>query len=516
MARLRILHNLRLLSLLLLIIAPAAAPLWAQSGAAPVRAQSAGVPDLAGLDRYIEQARRAWGIPGLAIAVVRDDSVIFARGFGDREAGSGARVDEHTLFAIASTTKAFTVAALGILVDEGKLRWDDPVRRHLPDFELGDPYVTRQVTIRDLLTHRVGVAREDNVWIAAPFDRPELVRRARHLAQARGFREGYDYNNLMYVVAGEVVAAASGMSWNEFVETRLFAPLEMRRTTSRFEMVQLRDNVSGAHTGTGKQLVVMDRRDYDALGPAGSVFSSAREMAQWVRLHLNRGTYHGRRLLAEATLEEMHTPQVVMRTDSTTHRMFPTQNFSAYGLGWRLEDYHGRKVVQHTGAVNYTRTQVGLIPAEGIGVVVMANLSSSSLQTALMYRVFDLLLGLPETDWSAEYLALAERSAARSAESAARTKSSREEKTRPSVALEAYAGTYTDSLYGEVTVAVEGKRLVLRYSPDYVADLEHWHHDTFQGRWRSRGFGESFVTFGLDARGRVRSLELEGFTTFRR
>jgi hypothetical protein len=166
--------------------------------------------------------------------------------------------------------------------------------------------------------------------------------------------------------------------------------------------------------------------------------------------------------------------------------------------------------------VNYTRTQVGMIPSEGIGVVVMANLSSSSLQTALMYRVFDLLLGLPETDWSGEYLALAERSAARSAEGAARTKASRADKTRPSVRLEEYAGTYADSLYGEVTVAVEGGRLVLRYSPDYVADLEHWHHDTFQGRWRSRGFGESFVTFGLDARGRVRSLELEGFTTFRK
>jgi CubicO group peptidase (beta-lactamase class C family) len=483
------------------------------TGTAPLRAQS---DALAGLDSYIEESRRAWGIPGLAIAVVRGDSVIFARGYGEREAGGGAPVDEHTLFAIASTTKAFTAAALGILVDEGVVSWDDPVRRHLPGFELSDPYVARQVTIRDLLTHRVGVAREDNVWIAAPVERPELVRRTRHLAQTRGFREGYDYNNLMYVVAGEVVAAAAGVSWEEFVETRLFSPLGMRRSTPRYDVVQARDNVSGAHTGSGKQLVVMDRRDYDALGPAGSVFSSAREMAQWVRLHLNRGSYGGQRLLAEGTVDEMHTPQVVMRIDSTTRRLSPTQNFSAYGLGWRLEDYHGRKIVQHTGAVNYTRTQVGLIPSEGIGVVVMANLSSSSLQTALMYRVFDHLLGLPPTDWSAEYLALAERSAARSAANATRTKAARTERTRPSLALEAYTGTYADSLYGEVNIALEGGRLVLRYSPDYVADLEHWHHDTFQGRWRSRGFGESFVNFGLDARGRVRSLELEGFTTFRK
>src|SRR5690606_20125714 len=388
------------------------------SGAAPLRAQA---PDLSALDAYIEEARRAWGIPGLAIAIVHSDSVIFARGYGVREYGRDGPVDEHTLFAIASTTKAFTAAALGMLVDEGVVDWDDPVRRHLPGFELGDPYVSRHVTIRDLLTHRVGVAREDNVWIAAPFDRSELVRRARHLEQRRGFRDRYDYNNIMYVVAGEVVAAASGVSWDDFVETRIFEPLGMRRTTSRFETVQARDNVSSSHIRSGGRIIVMDRRDYDALGPAGSVFSSVWEMAQWVRLHLNGGTYQGRRLLQPETVEEMHTPQVVMRIDSVARRMFPTQNFAAYGLGWRLHDYHGRKVVQHTGSVNYTRTQVGMIPSEGIGVVVIANLSSSSLQTALMYRVFDMFLGLPERDWSAEYLALAERSAARPAASARET-----------------------------------------------------------------------------------------------
>lgn len=477
------------------------------AGASPARAQSG---RLAGLDAYIEKAMREWEVPGLAIAVVRNDSVIFARGYGVREYGKEGRVDEHTLFAIASTSKAFTVAALGMLVDSGVVDWDDPVRKHLAAFELQDPYVTRHVTIRDLLTHRVGVAREDNVWIAAPFDRPEILRRVRHLDQIRGFREGYDYNNLMYMVAGEVVAAASGMSWDDFVETRIFRPLGMTRTTSRFDVVQRRDNVSSSHIRENGRIVVMDRRNYDALGPAGSIFSSVYEMAQWVRLHLNGGTYGGKRLLGRETLEEMHSPQVVIRMDSVTRRMFPTQNFAAYGLGWRLQDYHGRKVVQHTGSVNYTRTQVGMIPSEGIGVVAIANLSSSSLQTALMYRVFDMLLGLPERDWSREYLELARRSTDRS--EAEERKASR----GPSLPLEAYAGTYADSLYGEVNVSLENGRLVLRYSPDYVADLEHWQFDTFRGHWRSTGFGWSNVTFGLDAQGRVRTLELQGFTTFRK
>jgi len=505
--------RLRRFSFVFLFLAASASPAWAQTAAPAARARSA--DPLAGLDAYIEQARRAWEIPGLAIAIVRDDSVIFARGYGVREHGRDAPVDEHTLFAIASTTKAFTVAALGMLVDEGALNWDDPVRKHLPGFELQDPYVTRNVTIRDLLTHRVGVAREDNVWIASPFDRPEIIRRLRHLDQVNGFRHGYSYNNLMYMVAGEVVAAAADTSWDAFVEERLFRPLGMTRTTSRFDVVQTRDNVSSSHIRSGGQIIVMDRRNYDALGPAGSIFSSVWDMAQWIRLHLNGGVYEGKRLLKKETIEEMHTPQVVIRMDSVTRRMFPTQNFSAYGLGWRLHDYHGRKVVQHTGSVNYTRTQVGMIPSEGIGVVVIANLSSSELQTALMYRVFDLLLGLPETDWSAEYLALEQRSRTSASAGAAEAEVKAAQRG-PSLPLDAYTGVYSDSLYGDVTVALEDGRLVLRYSPDYVADLEHWRFDTFRGRWRSRGFGQTTVTFGLDSRGRVRSLELQGFTTFRR
>lgn len=481
--------------------------------ASPIRAQTPGFEEL---DAYIERARRAWGVPGLAISIVSNDSVVFARGYGVLEHGRDSPVDEHTLFAIASTTKAMTAAALGMLVDEGTLDWDDPVRRHLPHFELADPYVARHTTVRDLLTHRVGVAREDNVWIAAPIERSEIVRRVRHLDQESGFREGHYYNNLMYVVAGEVLAAAAGVAWDDFVAERIFEPLGMRRTTSRFEGVQARDNVSSSHVRSGGRILVMDRRNYDALGPAGSVFSSAWDMAQWIRLHLNGGTFEGRRLLARETLEEMHTPQVVMRMDSTVRRMFPTRNFGAYGLGWLIHDYHGRKVVQHTGSVNYTRTQVGMIPSEGIGVVVMANLSSSTLQTALMFKVFDLLLGLPETDWSAEYLALAQRSATQAAGRNAPVKAAGAEARGPSLPLEEYTGTYADPLYGEVSVLSEGGRLVLRYSPDYVADLEHWHFDTFRARWRTAGFGSAFVTFGIDARGRARSLELEGFTIFRR
>lgn len=490
------------------------AALLAAAGPAPVAGQAP--PELAGLDGYIEAAVDDWGVPGLAIAVVKDDSVIFAGGYGERVVGSGESVDGNTLFAIASTTKAMTVAALGMLVDEGLVDWDDRVTKHLPGFELEDPYVTRHLTIRDLLSHRTGVSRSDNVWIAAPFDRPEVLRRARFLEQTRGFRAGYGYNNIMYMVAGEVVAAASGMEWPRFIETRLFAPLGMERSTPRSVVVAERENVAGSHTRSDGEILAVEHRDYDALGPAGSVFSSAREMARWVRLHLGYGELDGIRLLDSATVAEMHAPQTVIPVDSIDRRLWPSTHFRAYGFGWRMQDYRGRKVVQHTGSVNYMRTQVGMIPEEGIGFVAFTNLSSSELQSALMYRVFDALLGEPETDWSALYLELDRRGVERAEDRAREFEEARMEGTEPSLALEAYAGTYADSLYGQVEVAMEDDGLVLRYTPDYTADLSHWHHDTFRADWRRPGYGRSFVTFALDARARVRTLDVPGFTTFRR
>jgi CubicO group peptidase (beta-lactamase class C family) len=470
---------------------------------------------LRGLDGYVEAAMRAWEVPGLALAVVRGDSVLLARGYGVREWGSSDGVDEQTLFAIASTTKAMTVAALGMLVDQGRLAWDDAVVDHLPAFQLADPYAARAVTVRDLLSHRSGLARSDNLWIAAPFGREEILRRARALP-VTDFRGGYSYNNIAYIAAGELVTAVSGMSWDDFLEQRLFLPLGMTRTTSRAARVDAMPNVAVAHTRPEGELVVMARRNYDNIGGAGAVWSSARDMAQWLRLQLGKGSLDGAVLLEPGTLREMHTPQVVLRGDSVAERMFPGTLFRGYGLGWNVQDYHGRRLVQHTGSINYTRTQVGLLPDQGIGVVVMSNLSTSTLPTALMYRVLDALLGLPPQEWSAAYLEVARRGEEAAARQRAATDAGRLAGTQPSLAPEAYAGRYRNAVYGDVVIEVTGGALVLRYAPEYVADLEHWHHDTFRGHWRQRGFGQAFASFSLDARGRASRLELEGFGGFER
>lgn len=490
---LRRLHALHLL-LLLLIALPA-------SGVAQPAS-------LAGLDVYIESAMADWEVPGLAIAVVKDDEVIYARGFGVTEIGGNQPVDEHTMFAIASTTKAFTAAALGILVDEGKIAWDDPVRKHLPLFSVADPYISREMTIRDLLTHRTGLAGHNNLWIASPFDRDELVRRLRFLPQESGFRSEYRYNNLMYIVAGEVVEAASGMLWDDFLEQRIFEPLGMTRTTTRSADVDAAENVTSSHARVDGKIRPIGRRNYDALGGGGSIFSTVHDMAQWVRLHLAKGEFYGRRIIDEETIDEMHEPQVVIRIGDSDRKLFPDRMLSAYGLGWRIHDYRGRKVVQHTGWVNYTRTQVGMIPSEGIGMVAFSNSDFSGLHSALMYRVFDILLGAPEMDWSS---AMLENSSGSGGSQMTRVAG-----TSPSLDLIRYAGVYTDSLYGSVRVDLENGGLVLRYSQEYVADLEHWHFNTFRARWRPTGFGGTFATFSLDHRGEIESLDLRGFTTFDR
>lgn len=493
---------LRALTLLALLLVPRVA----QAQAAP----------LTGLDAYVEAAMRDWSVPGLAISVVRNDSVIFARGYGTTELGGGQPVDENTLFAIASTSKAFTAGALGMLVDEGKVRWDERVTAYLPGFELHDPYVTREITVRDLLTHRVGIARSDNIWIAAPFDRAEILRRARYLPQVDGFREKYGYNNVMFITAGEVVGAVSGQGWDDFISRRIFQPLGMTRSTTRAAVVETRGNVASSHTEVDGEVLAVPRRNYDNIGGAGAIFSSSRDMAQWVRLHLAGGMWNGQRLLSDSVLAEMYTPQTVIRIDSTATRMFPSTRFKAYGFGWNVQDYQGRKLINHSGSINYTRTQVGMIPEDGIGVVVIANLSSSNLQLALMYRVLDALMGVEPTDWSAEYLELAHRGDQRAAQSADRLAASRIQGTTPSVPLERYEGTFTNDVYGDIRVRREGEGLVLDYAPMYVADLEHWHHDTFRAVWRRPGAGRSFITFSLDERARITALDLEDFGTFAR
>ena len=487
-----------------------AAAFAAAALAGTVTAQPAPSP-LPDLDAYVAKAVRDWNVVGLSIAVVKNDTMVFARGYGVRERGKPAPVDAHTLFAIGSTTKAMTAAALAMLVDDKKLAWDDPVTRHLPAFELSDPYVSREITVRDLLTHRAGLGNADFLWYRADNSAEEIVRRVRWIEPAYSMRSGFIYQNIMWAVAGNVVAAASGMPWERFVRARIFEPLGMRETAATLAEASSRDNVASPHFPSGDSARVIRNASVDPVASAGAVWSSAADMAKWIRFLLDTARAGERRLLELESWAELFDPQTIVPDDE----FYPTArltkpHWKTYGLGWFQHDYAGRKVDFHTGSIDGMVAIVGLMADENLGVVVLANTDHVELRHALMYKVFDLYLGNRSRDWSAELRTLYAGIRARTDSTRAAAQARRVTGTRPSLALEKYAGAYSDSLYGRVTITHENGRLRLRTSEQAAATLEHWQYDTFRARWDDWWRNPSTVTFTIGDGGVPSRLEILG------
>jgi CubicO group peptidase (beta-lactamase class C family) len=468
------------------------------------------------IDEYAAKAGREWQVPGFAVAIVKDDKVVFAKGYGVRELGKPERVDPDTLFAIASNTKAFTAAALALLVDEGKLSWDDPVTKHLPGFQLHDPFTTRELTVRDLLSHRSGLATfgGDLLWYETNYPRAEIIRRVRHLKPATSLRSAFGYQNIMFIAAGEIVPAVTGKSWDDFLRERLFAPLRMTRTTTKHAVLMSAPNVATPHNELDGRVRVIDYGNVDNAGGAGAINSSVREMAEWLRLQLGRGRYEGKQIFNAPRSREMWTPHTVMSGISEAAERFnPTVHFNLYGLGWGLNDYHGRLVVWHGGGLDGMTSRVALLPEENLGVVVLTN-SETSLSNVVSNKTFDVFLGLPKRDWSADYLARTKANRERAAAEAKKLEEARVPNTRPSLALSAYAGNYAGPMFGDARVTEEGGRLVVRLvpSPNFVGDLEHWHFDTFRIKWREGvvyPFPRGFVTFVLDPQAKVTEMKID-------
>ena len=468
------------------------------------------------IDKYAAKAGQDWKVPGFSLAIVKDDKVVFVKGYGVRELGKPEPVDRETLFAVASNSKAFTSAALATLVDEGKLKWDDPVTKHLPYFQLYDPYVTREMTVRDLLSHRSGLATfgGDLLWYETTYSREEVIRRVRFLKPTYGFRSRYGYQNIMFLAAGEIVPAVTGKSWDDYVREKFFVPLGMTRTVTTYRQLQAAQNVATPHNETEGRVKIVKYSNVDAAGGAAVINSSAAEMAEWVRLQLGRGTYQGKKIFSAAASREMWTPHtIVSGVSETAERFNPTVHFNLYGLGWGLSDYRGRKVVTHSGGLDGMTSRVALLPEENLGVVVLTN-SETPLQAFLYYKIFDVFTGAPARDWSADYLARVKAAREREEAEAKRVEAARVPNTKPSLPLSSYAGTYGGQMYGDATVTEENGRLVVRLlpSPNYVGDLEHWHFDTFRLKWRESvvyPYPRGWVTFQLDLQGKVSEMKID-------
>lgn len=476
-------------------------------------AQEYGKLDLEKLDSYINNAYQKWEIPGMAIAIVKDNEVIFEKAYGVKSTLSGEAVNTTTLFGIASNTKAMTSAALAILVDEGKIYWNDPVQKYLPGFQLYNPYVSANMTIRDLLCHRSGLKTfsGDLLWYGSSHSRDEVIRRASYLEPSFAFRSGYGYSNIMFLTAGQIIPVVTGKSWDDFIREKFFDPLEMiNSSTSIKTFNKSTDKVMGHSEVEGKMLPV-PWVDWDNIAPAGSVNSSVREMSKWIMLQLGRGTYKDKEFFSRNASLEMWTVNNPFKVSEASMKLWPGKHFSGYGLGWSLYDYHGKLVVTHGGGLEGQISKVLLVPEENLGIVILTN-RINSLPTYLAYEIMDRYFGVPENDWSSFGLKRALKGKELENQRIQNEIENRKPNTKPSLPIESYTGIYGGDMYGDAKVSLENGQLVLDLlpTPIYKGDLSHWHFNTFQIILRDMpSLPPGKVQFILDTEGNVSELKID-------
>jgi CubicO group peptidase (beta-lactamase class C family) len=473
--------------------------------------------NLSQLDRYFETARKEWKIPGMAVAIVKDGKVVLAKGYGVKEFSKKEKVDEKTLFAIASNTKAFTAAMLAILVDEGKINWDDKVRDWLPYFKLYDAYVTEEMTIRDLLCHRSGLKTfsGDLLWYETSYSTVEVIKRARYLKPGFGFRSGFGYSNIMFMAAGEVGSAAAGKPWKDFIKARIFAPLGMETSNIGTTDLKKYNNVSAAHyVYLDGKTVTVPYSSSDNLGGAGSINSNVIEMAQWLKMLLNNGVFDNQRILSEESIWEMWSSHTVNRVTPSTKKLFPKTHFMSYGLGWGLSDYHGYKVIGHGGGLDGMISRVALVPEIKLGLVILTN-SINGLPTALGYKIIDTYLGVKSKDWSSIYLERYRESVKKVMQRGTDITKKHVNDTCTEIKLEDYTGLYGGPMYGDARVTLQKGKLVLELlpAPIFISDLTHLHYDTFLLTLRNTfsfvPHGRGTVQFIRDNEGTVVEMKLD-------
>lgn len=498
-------------------VAPLIAPLAAQRPATPVS------PPLTArlVDSLAEAVRQAFDVPGLAVAVVRDGQVVVAKGYGMRALGEPAPVDAATRFGIASNSKLFTATALAILVDEGRIAWDDPVVRHLPAFALSDPWVTSQLTVRDLLVHRSGLglgAGDLLWWPASTWTRREIAHRLRYVPLATSFRSAYAYDNVLYLVAGELIEAVTGLTWERFVTERLLKPVGMTGSTPNHSDAAAGGNTAATHARVEGRLRPVPPMTSDNTNPAGGIMSGASDMARWLVTQLDSGRApDGTRVFPAAQVRELWqvvTPIPVR--DGPPELAAVRPRFLGYGLGVNVRDYRGERLLTHTGGLPGYVSLVMLFPDRRTGVAVLTNAESGAAFNALGHAIADAALGAPRTDWVGTWRRLELRGDSALAAELARGAASRDTASRPSRPLAAYVGRYEDPWYGSVTVTRAGDTLRVRFdhTPALEGTLEHWQYDTFVARWTDRTLrADAFMTFRLDETGRVTEARMAPFSS---
>jgi CubicO group peptidase (beta-lactamase class C family) len=452
------------------------------------------------IDKQVLEIMQTWKLPGIAVALVKDDALIFSKGYGVTKLGTQEAVNENTIFAIGSCTKAFTAAALAMLVDEGKISWDSACLNLLPNFVLFDPYPTKEVTIRDLLCHRTGLGKCDLLWYGTDVKPEEILYRMRFLPLEASFRSKWIYQNTTYIAAGQIIPKVTGMSWEAFIQTRIFEPLGMKRSSTNLSN---RANRAFPHASFDGQIMPISFRSLASAAPAGGCNSSVRDLARWVRMQLNLGTFDGRELISSSCIKEMHAPQMVI-PDALSPYPFAFTHMNMYGLGWAIRDFRGYKMVEHHGDIDGMSACISMIPEKKVAVILLTNLHENGSTFALAPMLSELLLGIEQDfDWNSHFLTLfAKKKEPLPIEPI--------KHTIPSLPLTAYVGSYQSDLFGKLEIKEEEGVLHCQFL-SFNSPLAHWNFDTFYLNPK-KTFPlldeKFFITFSLDPTGTVKSLHV--------
>jgi CubicO group peptidase (beta-lactamase class C family) len=457
------------------------------------------------LDSYVEAAMQKWKVPGIAVGIVEGDEAVYLKGYGVRDIKTGQPVTPDTLFDIGSCTKAFTAASVAMLVDGGKMHWDDRVNEYVPFFHLHDPLADEYVTMRDLLTHRTGMQGTDLLWYGSPFTLPEIIRRVRFIKPDAGFRAVFQYQNVMYATAGYAVGEASGGTWQNFVRKRIFEPLGMTGADfSSADAQQAADHATPHIEKPDGSVATMPWRNLDDIAPAGSINAGVRDMTKWIAMQLNDGVAGGKRLISEKSMEQMHTPQVVVPSIGEFQMFFPQSQQLSYGMGWFIQDYRGHQILLHPGDIDGFASLVVLLPEVHTGFVILSNLDHNPVREGLGYHLIDQFLNLPQEDWIGHFAKIAEESEAADKQHTESWEKKEIANTHPSRELAAYAGTYRDEAYGDAIVSLSGDHLEFQYH-SFGSALTHFQYDTFVMDLGQLG-GKTRIRFDLDENGNISEL----------
>jgi CubicO group peptidase (beta-lactamase class C family) len=488
------------------------------------------------IDQLALQSLEQFNVPGMAVAIVQDDEVLLSKGYGVRTAGTNHAVTDSTLFAIASNSKAFTAAALAILVDRGQLSWEDKVRDHLPYFTLYSPYVSEEFTIRDLLCHRSGLDTfsGDLIWYGTSHSREQVVRRARFLEPSFGFREQYGYSNILYLAAGLIVEQASGMTWDQFIAEHFFVPLGMKQANTTIADYHLIDgkicsgksvNIAHPHNEVQGKNIAIDYVNWDNIGPAGSINASVAELTSWIRLQLGKGTLNGKTYWKEQRTWEMWENVTPKPVSKWQRENMPSRHFNGYGLGWELMEYRGHKIVSHGGGYDGMISKTVLVPDMNLGFVILTN-NINSVPSALTFEILDAFMMRGDRnskkmedkkDWMGMFKGFKDEENKTALESAKADSAARVKNTRLSLPLAAYCGVYSSEMYGDVLITLDEQPispyggLKIDFAPTalFKGRLKHWHYDTFELSWSTQMMlPKGKATFLLNSMGKPIELKV--------